>query len=186
MDNYIRVYDNVLCPEVCRDYINLIENTSKSIGTFIGKEGASIINTKIKLSEDVNISISFPNKTKELLNLFSIYLGKYEVDINSTVDVKSCEHFVGRVYRKGSGHYSQHIDCYSERTINRCLSVLLYLNDVNRGGELVFSNQDKIIQAKRGRLVIFPSYWMYKHGANIPLDVDRYMIRTFMSLINYE
>ena len=57
---------------------------------------------------------------------------------------------------------------------------------MNKGGELKFSNQDISIKAKEGRIIIFPSYWMYKHGAEIPLDTDRYMIRTFMSLINYE
>lgn len=186
MDNYIRVYDNTLDSQTCRHYINLIENSSKRIGGFMNKDSQRIIDTDVKLSEDLNFSLLFPKETQDLLLLFSDTLKKYENDINNSLNIQSCEYFVGRVYRKGKGHYKQHIDCYSSKTITRCLSILLYLNDVNKGGELKFSNQDISIKAKEGRIIIFPSYWMYKHGASVPLDTDRYMIRTFMSLINYE
>lgn len=186
MDNYIKIYDNTLDSKTCGHYINLIESSSKRVGGFMNKENQRIINTDIKLSEELNFSLSFPKETQDLLLLFSNTLKRYEKDINNIINIQSCEHFVGRVYRKGKGHYNQHIDCYSAKTITRCLSVLLYLNNVEEGGELKFSNQDINIKAKEGRIVIFPSYWMYKHGAEIPLDTDRYMIRTFMSLINYE
>lgn len=186
MDNYIRVYDNTLDSETCQYYINLIENSSKRIGGFMNKDSHPIVDTNVKLSEDLNFSLLFPKETQDLLLLFSNIFEKYENDINTILNIQSCEHFIGRVYRKNKGHYKQHIDCYSSKTIARCLSMLLYLNDVKEGGELVFSNQGLDIKAKEGRIVVFPSYWMYKHGAEIPLDTDRYMIRTFMSLLNYE
>lgn len=186
MDNYIRVYDNVLTSEECYYYINLIENNPKRMGQFHNKEGVSSINSDIKLSEDINISYSFPEAAENLLKLFCNILDRYEEDISIKLNLKNCEHFVGRVYRKDKGHYNTHVDCYSKKTIGRALSILLYLNDINKGGELVFPNQNKNIEARKGRIVVFPSYWMYRHGANIPLDTDRYMIRTFMNLISNE
>lgn len=186
MDNYIRVYDNTLDSQTCRYYINLIENSSKRIGGFMNCYGQKTIDTSVKNAEELDISFMFPNEVTSLLNICLKQLEIYEKDVNTNLNIQSCEHFFGRVYRKNVGHYSPHIDCCSKTTIARCLSILLYLNDVNKGGELKFSNQDINIKAKEGRIVIFPSYWMYKHGAEIPLDTDRYIIRTFMSLINYE
>ena len=59
MDNYIRVYDNTLDSQTCRHYINLIENSSKRIGGFMNKDSQSIIDTDVKLSEDLNFSLLF-------------------------------------------------------------------------------------------------------------------------------
>lgn len=186
MKNYIGIYDYILTAEECNHYINLIENNPKRMGHFHNIKGQLITNPSIKLSEDINISTSFPEEIEKLLYIFSDVVKEYEEDINQRLNISDCEHFVGRVYRKNTGHYNTHIDCYSAQTIKRTLSVLLYLNTVRDGGELVFPDYNKKIQPREGRVVIFPSYWMYRHGANIPLDTDRYMIRTFMNLIPNE
>ena len=94
MYNYIRVYDNTLDSQTCQYYINLIENSSKRIGGFMNKDSQRIIDTDVKLSEDLNFSLLFPKETQDLLQLFSDTLKKYENDINTNLNIQSCEHFV--------------------------------------------------------------------------------------------
>jgi predicted 2-oxoglutarate/Fe(II)-dependent dioxygenase YbiX len=45
----------------------------------------------------------------------------------------------------------------------RYASVVLHLNTVDDGGELVFPAQDKTVKTRAGKLVIFPPYGMFSH-----------------------
>jgi hypothetical protein len=45
----------------------------------------------------------------------------------------------------------------------RYASIILHLNTVNEGGELVFPMQNKKIKTELGKVVIFPPYGMYQH-----------------------
>ena len=51
----------------------------------------------------------------------------------------------------------------NKKTLLRYASVILHLNTVHEGGELVFPEQNKSIKTEEGKLVIFPPYGMYGH-----------------------
>ena len=60
------------------------------------------------------------------------------------------------------------------KTLLRYASVVLHLNTVHEGGELVFPEQNKSIKTEEGKLVIFPPYGMYGHyttPSNEPREV---------------
>lgn len=58
-------------------------------------------------------------------------------------------------------HY--HSDGEINKTLLRYASVILHLNTVHEGGELVFPSQNKSIKTEEGKLVIFPPYGMFGH-----------------------
>jgi protein associated with RNAse G/E len=65
-------------------------------------------------------------------------------------------------------------DASSNKTLLRYASVILHLNTVNKGGELIFPSQNKSIKTEEGKLVIFPPYGMYGHyttPSNEPREV---------------
>jgi hypothetical protein len=45
----------------------------------------------------------------------------------------------------------------------RYASVILHLNTVDNGGELIFPHQNKSIKTESGKIVVFPPYNMYQH-----------------------
>jgi hypothetical protein len=49
------------------------------------------------------------------------------------------------------------------KTLLRYASVVLHLNTVREGGELIFPEQNKSVKTEEGKLVIFPPYGMYGH-----------------------
>jgi hypothetical protein len=56
----------------------------------------------------------------------------------------------------------------------RYASVVLHLNSIEVGGDLVFSNQNKTIKTEAGKVVIFPPYGMFEHystSADVPREV---------------
>ena len=60
----------------------------------------------------------------------------------------------------------------------RVASVVVHLNTVENGGELVFPSQNKSIKTKKGKVVIFPPYGMYQHYTT-PSDEKREVIVTW-------
>lgn len=63
---------------------------------------------------------------------------------------------------------------------NRYMVFLWYLNDVLEGGETEFCDLGLRIQAKQGRLLMFPPYWMFQHAGLPPRSNDKYMISTYL------
>jgi hypothetical protein len=62
----------------------------------------------------------------------------------------------------------------SNSTLLRYASVILHLNTVHEGGELVFPVQNKKIKTELGKVIIFPPYGTYQHyttPSNEPREV---------------
>jgi len=56
----------------------------------------------------------------------------------------------------------------------RYASVVLHLNTIEDGGELVFPKQGKSVKTEEGKIVVFPPYGMYEHyttHANVAREV---------------
>jgi len=60
----------------------------------------------------------------------------------------------------------------------RYASVVLHLNTIEKGGELVFPAQNKSVKTEEGKLVVFPPYSMFGHYTN-PADVAREVVVTW-------
>lgn len=60
----------------------------------------------------------------------------------------------------------------------RYASVVIHLNTIDEGGELVFPNQNKSVKTEEGKVVIFPPYGMFEHYST-PADVAREVIVTW-------
>jgi predicted 2-oxoglutarate/Fe(II)-dependent dioxygenase YbiX len=89
------------------------------------------------------------------------------------------------------GHYIPHVDAETlykddigldmwEKTLDRDLSVVYFLNDDFVGGELVFPEMNWVIKPAAGTLVCFPSDHHYVHGVNPVTAGHRYTVVTWM------
>lgn len=80
-------------------------------------------------------------------------------------------------YYAGQGFYKPH--CDDGPGTPRIFSALLYLNDVAEGGETYFNKINISIAPKKGRLVIFPSNYIYTHEARTPISNDKFVLVTW-------
>ena len=60
------------------------------------------------------------------------------------------------------------------------MAMLLYLNDVDVGGETAFLYQGKAVQPKCGRIVLFPTSYMHAHAGRRPVSGPKYLITNFL------
>ena len=55
---------------------------------------------------------------------------------------------------------------------------------LEQGGDTRFPQLDVSIQARRGRLLMFPPYWMYQHEGMPPVSGDKYILSTYLLFID--
>lgn len=87
-----------------------------------------------------------------------------------------------QMYPRGDGHFRWHADSVGGNTGDRVVAMVLYLNDVARGGETEFFHQGLKIQPRAGQLVLFPAGWNYMHCGHVPESGDKYVISTFIRI----
>jgi hypothetical protein len=80
-----------------------------------------------------------------------------------------------QVTRPGQGYHVWHCENNGGATGARCISWLLYLNDIEDGGETEFIHYGKRIKPKAGRLVLFPAGFTHTHRGNPPLEEAKYI-----------
>ena len=102
-------------------------------------------------------------------------------------------------YNKDSGYYNYHADgAFAEVELGanrwrlddgryysniRLLSVIMYLNTVEDGGETSFPLIPIKIKPVKGRIAVFPTHWTYLHKAEVPVSNDKYSMNTFISAV---
>lgn len=83
-------------------------------------------------------------------------------------------------YQPGGGEgFQPHFDSVREVS-DRYLVFLWYLNDVEEGGETAFVDLDVKVRPIKGRLLIFPPFWMYRHAGLVPVSGPKYILSTYL------
>ena len=110
-------------------------------------------------------------------------LARYNADVQLDLPVPNSPAFADLVlkrYRPNSAERFQlHFDAINHLS-NRYLVLLWYLNDVERGGGTRFPKLGVEIEARAGRLLMFPPYWMYQHEGLPPQSGDKYILSTYL------
>ena len=85
----------------------------------------------------------------------------------------------------GEGYHAWHCEVSDIPSSRRFLLCMLYLNDVNEGGETEFLYQHKRIKPVKRRVVICPTAFTHTHRGNPPLgNTTKYMINGWMQFIS--
>jgi predicted 2-oxoglutarate/Fe(II)-dependent dioxygenase YbiX len=145
-----------------------------------------VIDRKIRNTQQVHL----PAEIAERLS--SIEDGNVLAFINPFFDVEVRDREPSQILHYGvGGHYIPHVDAETlykddtgldlwEKTLDRDLSVVYFLNDDFSGGELYFPVLDLTIQPEAGTLVCFPSDHNYIHGVRPVISGHRYTAVTWM------
>ena len=86
-------------------------------------------------------------------------------------------------YEEGQGYHALHGDAApwtNDITSGRHISQIIYLNDVEEGGETIFPIQEATIKPRAGKCLTFPSSWSHSHNTLKAVDT-KYCISIFYS-----
>ena len=89
------------------------------------------------------------------------------------------EGFRIKAYRSGTGDcFPLHTDSGSREMSTRFLALLFYLNDSDAGTE--FPLENLMVEARQGRVVIFPPGLQWPHRGLEPQQGDKYILSTYL------
>ena len=76
----------------------------------------------------------------------------------------------------GGGYHIWHFEADNKKNASRLMAFILYLNDVEEGGETEFLYYPKRVKAKQGRLLLFPSSYTHTHRGNPPISNEKHIV----------
>lgn len=82
----------------------------------------------------------------------------------------------------GQGYHVWHFEQSSRGQSGRLMAYILYLNDVEEGGETEFLYIHKRVKPKAGTMVIFPASYTHTHRGNPPLSNEKYIITGWIEM----
>lgn len=94
-------------------------------------------------------------------------------------------------YTKGQGGYHHwHSEHYphpsdtGQRSLHRVLLWLIYLNDVEEGGETEFFYQQAKVRPTQGSIVLAPCGFTHTHRGSVPVSSDKYVLASWVMYKN--
>jgi prolyl 4-hydroxylase len=182
---YIRTYDQDLDPRLCEQMIGSFGGLAR----FQMRNGRGIRNG-LEESAWTELNVSRLSDAAFLVmfrKLIDRALERYNRDIGLTIPIPNSplhSDMILKRYQPGvQEQFQLHFDAI-HHVANRYLVLLWYLNDVEQGGDTRFPQLDVSIQARRGRLLMFPPYWMYQHEGLPPVSGDKYILSTYLLFID--
>jgi prolyl 4-hydroxylase len=177
---YIQVFDDAFSPALCQQMISSFH----SLARFQRPNGRGIRpgheeSAWTELNLDPLCDSAFRAMILENMHRHcDLYNELLKLPLAIPLTDKISELVMKRYKPNGDEGFQLHFDSIGEKA-NRYLVFLWYLNDVAEGGGTEFPELGITIQAKAGRLLIFPPYWMYQHLGQAPISNDKYILSTY-------
>ena len=196
LNNFVFVkedaFSSKFCDEVIQDF-ELYKNTGRARA---GQSGVGIDNT-VKNTTDLNI-LDFPELK-----------AKYNVELNNTFNYLLSEEYLGQLpfqeefgkstlffsptfyeifqiqkYDQNKGHYNGwHAETGDFEMSRRMFVFILYLNDVNEGGETELLYTGLKVKPQKGKLLIHPASYPFVHKGHTPISDSKYILTTWLSYV---
>jgi hypothetical protein len=181
LENYVRWYDAALTADFCAQLIRDFEQ-ARDHHALNGRGH----HPGIKNSSWVELNLT-PLADRAFLGFFHAqidkYLAEYNRGLSLTLPIPSRPRIdelrIKRYRPGGDDQFEPHFDAIDIKSA-RYLVFLWYLNDVADGGETEFTDLGIRVQARTGRLLMFPPYWMFQHAGLPPRSNDKYIISTYL------
>ena len=178
-ENNIRIYDNAMSPEDCKKIIELFETSKDQIQAF---------NTGRKEYSEIDIDkFETPwSETKEkFISMMKTHMNKFmkdvKIQINDFPPIIDMENIrIKKYLPNDKDEFKIHTDIRRALSANRFLVYILYLNDVEEGGETHLPKLNIKVKPKEGRLLMFPPFWTHPHAGLKPIKGTKYVIMSYL------
>jgi hypothetical protein len=182
---FLYTKENALTSELCNAFIDTFEiSDEKKPGILYGPNGIS--STGNKKSTDITFHPGYLQDTQWgplLSQLIPIiqkgqqdYINRHQLAMSKVDAFDISPLFNMPRYEPEEGFYGWHCERASIEYSNRILVWMIYLNTITDRGETEFYYQHHFEPAIEGKLVIWPSDWMYLHRGVPSLTQTKYIL----------
>ena len=174
MEDFICGYDNILDDETIDRLISIVDNTTnydigyKNINSSLYRQDKQI--SIEPFWPDLAIDIKNCLMNKALIH----YVNKYPYLSSLPKWTNGCS--ILQKTSPSEGYHEWHCENSGYYESARAVVWMIYLNDVEEGGETEFLYQRKRMKPKRNTALLWPGSWTHLHRGNPPLKSDKYVI----------
>jgi prolyl 4-hydroxylase len=172
MDNYIRVYRDVLDQKKCALLIKMFEEDTAFHEVQNNGRGATL--TQINLLETAKKTWNDEAKIleKAIISCVRRYRKSCGID-----DSQWPEHYdleppkMKRYLPRTSDEFPDHVDVKDYRTAKRFLVAFIYLSDHNNASTVISPKDEQFVsECKAGSMLLFPPMWPWRHAGLKPVN----------------
>ena len=176
MDNYIRIYENVMSDEKCQQLIDMFESDTEHHQIQNCGSGATLTQINLLHSPDTIWREEVNNLANVIMNSVEQYKKDCNIKENQWPKKFGFEPPKIKKYMPGEW-FPEHVDVLDHKTAKRFLVAFLYLDD-NKAGETHIT--DVISKCKKGALLLFPPLWPWLHTGMPPIDKPKYIVGSYL------
>lgn len=189
--DFVGIFDNALSSDDCNELVKYFENL-KRLNLVYTRQELNDGDPHFKKDETAFLlqhdtiqshyrNPAFSKFINEFWDKYNSYVSEYSI-LNST-ERYGFNNIRLQKTEPGGGYHTWHFEAAGADVSNRLLAWILYLNDVEHGGETEFLYQKRRISAKQGRLVIWPAAFTHTHRGNPPLSGDKYILTGWLEFL---
>jgi len=165
-NEFIGVYDNAVEPGLCKWLVDFIDNTAQL-------KSRDMVGLKDK---QICLDAFSPREADMLMQSVNDNLLNYT---NEYPYLKGSDYVSGNVLLQKTeptqGYHSFHAENHAWRAEDRTMAWMVFLNNVNEGGETEFLYQKTRLTPRKGTIVIWPGGFTHIHRGNPPLNSTKYI-----------
>jgi len=179
-EDFIRTYDDVLPEEALELLQRMVDNVLVWDDSWTSRSDKGKTDNQYWLElEPSNVLLASQINNRLLSNAFGPY-------VNEFVSLKDPKGWVSgstllQKTEPTQGYHVWHYENGGYNNIARHVAWMIYLNDVEDGGETEFLYQRKRIKPVRNRAVIWPGSYTHLHRGNPPLSGTKYILTGWMT-----
>ena len=177
-ESCVRYYDRVVSKEWCNKVIDLFEQSKKD--TF-DNDRKSFTELNIEGKEE------FKDIKETYIRVLSQNLQHFMKEVNienhhfpPIIDMENIR--IKKYTDNGKDVFKNHVDVLRSQgpSSKRFLVFIMYLSDVEEGGETSIPRYNIKCKPKAGRLLMFPPFWTHPHQGEKVIKGTKYQIMTYL------
>ena len=177
-ESCVRYYDRVVSKEWCNKVIDLFEQSKKD--TF-DNDRKSFTELNIEGKEEFkDIKETYIRVLKQNLQHFMKEVNIEEHHFPPVIDMENIR--IKKYEANGKDVFKNHVDIIRSQgpSSKRFLVFIMYLSDVEEGGETSIPRYNVKCKPKAGRLLMFPPFWTHPHQGEKVIKGTKYQIMTYL------
>ena len=177
-ESCVRYYDRVVSKEWCNKVIDLFEQSKKD--TF-DNDRKSFTELNIEGKEEFkDIKETYIRVLRQNLQHFMKEVNIENHHFPPVIDMENIR--IKKYTDNGKDVFKNHVDVLRSQgpSSKRFLVFIMYLSDVEEGGETSIPRYNIKCKPKAGRLLMFPPFWTHPHQGEKVIKGTKYQIMTYL------
>jgi hypothetical protein len=193
-ENFILQYDNLFSANECQQFIDSFNRMDRAGFTINRQKQDPNMRSTFKKDDQFYISDVLSGMELDITDIapcrmfsekfwndvFPAYSEEYGIlDSHSRMVIRALK--IQKTQIAG-GYHVWHCEDDTPSNVRRVLTFILYLNDVDEGGETEFLYYPKRVKARQGRLILWPAGFTHTHRGNPPMSNTKYILTGWVEL----